>query len=130
MCAWEFRAGPFVCQLPRIVIEENVVGCVVCQEHDVVVCRAGKAVAIVDWGVSIERTPAGDDAILEVALAEHLGRGRLREGTPNRPMPRSGDQSVLQERAAAESFKRHVTFWKQGVRLRGKAEVEEAFELL
>ena len=71
--AGELRPRPFVRQLTGVVVEDDVVRDVVGQQDDLSVSRAGEPVAIVDRRLVIEHAPAGDDAILEVALAEDFG---------------------------------------------------------
>ena len=72
--AGEFRPRPLVRQFAGFVVEDDVVGDVIGQQDDVSVGRAGEPVAIVDRRLLVEHAPAGNDAILEVALAEDFGR--------------------------------------------------------
>ena len=100
--ARKFRPGPLVHQFAGVVVEDDVVADVICQQDDLSVGRAGEAVAIVDRRLVIEHAPAGNDAILEVALAEDFWRGSLRERPSDRAIPSPGEQGVLQEGAAGE----------------------------
>ena len=100
--AGEFRASPFVRQLTGVVVEDDVVRDVVGQQDDLSVGRAGEAVAVVDGRLFVEHAPAGNDAILEVALAEDFGRRSLRKGPPDRAIPDPGEQGVLQKGAAGD----------------------------
>jgi len=84
-------------QFAGFVVEDDVVGDVVGQEDDVPVGRAGEAVAVIDGRLFVEHAPTGDDAILEVALAEDFGRRSLREGAAVRPIPGTGEERVFEE---------------------------------
>jgi hypothetical protein len=69
----KFRPHPLVHQFAGVVVEDDVVGDVVGQEYDVSIGRSGEAVAIIDRRLFVEHAPAGNDAILEIALAEDFG---------------------------------------------------------
>ena len=71
--AGKFGAGPLMHQLAAFVVDDDIIGDVVGQQHDVTVGRAGESVAVVDRRLRVEHAPAGHDAILEVTLAEDFG---------------------------------------------------------